>query len=81
MAEVVDIEVDLSHKLSNLQKKLDKLNNKDLSRDIGNLQENVKGNGQSGMKPSQVIWSLSFQAVSCLQMISLHSYFMKVLFV
>ena len=43
MAEVVDIEVDLSHKLSALQKKLDKLTGKELSRDVANIQEIVKG--------------------------------------
>lgn len=46
MAEVVDIEVDLSNKLSTLQRKLDKLNHKDFSRELGNLQETVKANLQ-----------------------------------
>lgn len=44
--DVMDIEMELSKKLSQLQKKLDKLPSRELSKDVANIQEVIKANLQ-----------------------------------
>ena len=44
--EITEIEVELSKKLQQLQKKLDKSTNKELSKDVATIQEIIKANLQ-----------------------------------
>lgn len=44
--DIIDIEVELSKKLSSLQKKLDKMTNRDLHKEVATVQEIIKANLQ-----------------------------------